>query len=219
MAERDWVSNFQALAARRAQLLGVRGEFYDHRRSSDEERDWPLSWLRAISSSDDFTNQNWPWGLWFAFADAPVLHLEGLGSGEGFRLELAKNLPETTAPRPERTHIEDLSELPPFSAVVQTPLRTIFELAYAAGPPGSVGWDERSPSNPPVGIRLMFDRGEVWLLNIADEFEVRGWRPPYWASEDQYLELREWEYPAGDLGSPAGLGRCPAGERSPLGAT
>jgi len=197
VTERDWVSDFHALAARKARLIGVCGEFFDHRRSSDEERDWPLSWLRAIASTDDFLEQDWPWGLWFAFADSLVFHFEPLGSGEGFRLGLEESLPVVTSePRLQDTCVEDLCKLPPSSPVAGTSLLAISVLAYAAGREGSVGWDQRSPSNPPVGIKLLFERGEVWLLNTADEMEVRGWPPPDWEYHATHFDLREWEHRA-----------------------
>src|SRR5512135_680710 len=58
VADRDWVPDFRALAARRARLLGVSGEFYDHRNSAENEPDWPGSWLRAIVATEDLMHQN-----------------------------------------------------------------------------------------------------------------------------------------------------------------
>jgi len=107
--------------------------------------------------------------------------------------------------------VRELTAVPPFAPVVGTPLRAISVLSWltpgldestkewerkrAARPADSRTWADRLPDDSPVGVRLRFGAGDVWMMNIGDEMEIYDRQPPCWDDEARRFDLREWDYP------------------------
>ena len=49
---------------------------------------------------------------------------------------------------------------------------------------------QSQPRVEPVGIRLQFEKGEAWILNVGDQIDLFDPEPPFWADPD--YQLSEW---------------------------
>jgi hypothetical protein len=85
---------------------------------------------------------------------------------------LDKNAPDPgpEEPSPEGAFVEELTALPPLADVVGTPLKAIT----------AIYWGNRSPGSSPGGVRLQFERGDVWIMAVLGDTEIYDRRPPYW---------------------------------------
>ena len=174
---------FRTLAARNARLLRAFGEVFIEPPLT--EREWREAWRRSVLGSF------WKRGeggsatyLWLEFADAPALLL-GAGEVGGFPdSEFDRKAPSPFVPadRYAEDHVVELTALPPFADFVGTPLQGLGMLTRA-----------NDPRAYPLGIRLRFERGDVWIGGLLRDTYVYCRRPRYWSSK-AYEEL-EWQHP------------------------
>jgi hypothetical protein len=110
------------------------------------------------------------------FSGLPPVRLTCRHDGEGFDVD-AKPLSDYGDPI-------DLTHEAPFASVANTPLRTATLITQP------VRWEglSRRPMDSPVGIRLQFEPGDVWIINIWDEVDLFDRRPAFWREH----ELSEW---------------------------
>lgn len=118
--------------------------------------------------------------LWLEFAGSPGLRLWGGSAGQGFTLDVEPP-GEDDVPR-----LRDLGSRRPFAAVVDTPLEAVGLITW----PLPAEEEEGAAVDFPVGIRLQFERGEAWILNVGDQIDLFDGRPPFW--DDPDYSLSEW---------------------------
>ena len=171
---------FRTLAARNARLLRAFGEVFIEPPLT--ESGWRELWRRSVLGSF------WKRGgggkatyLWLEFADAPVLQL-GAGEMGGFpdsQFDGQSPSPFEPADPYAEDWVVELTALPPFADLVGTRLQGLGMLTKVD-----------DPHAYPLGIRLRFERGDVWIGGCR--------RPRYWNSR-AYEEL-EWEHPTDRCG-------------------
>jgi hypothetical protein len=110
------------------------------------------------------------------FSDFAPVRLTCHPGGEGFDVD--------AEPLSDDGDRIDLAHDAPFASVVKRPL----QMATLITQP--VRWEDprRGPMDSPIGVRLQFDQGDVWILNIWDQADLFDRRPTFWREH----ELSEW---------------------------
>ena len=106
------------------------------------------------------------------FSGFPPVRLTCRPDGEGFDVD-ARHLSDYG----DRI---DLTHEAPFASVVNRPLQTATLIAQ----PVRLEDQSRPPMDSPIGIRLQFEPGDVWILNIWDQVDLFDRRPELWREHE-----------------------------------
>ncbi|HKB21184.1 MAG TPA: hypothetical protein VKC65_09260 [Gaiellaceae bacterium] len=181
----DWLAVFRTLAERKARFLGAFGLAFIEPRLTETR--WRELWLQTITGSlgkrrflwkkkedEEYLN-----ALWLEFAGAPVLRLEAAEAGVFRHIQFDKRSPTPGEPAyPDAGDwVVELTSLPPFVDVAGTPLRGIKVISEA---------DDRKRF--PWGIRLQFERGDVWIMGTLMDMYIYGQRPPWFRRGHEFAE-------------------------------
>lgn len=170
----DWLAVFRTLAKREARFLRALGMAFIE--PPDTESRWRELWLRTVTGSlgkrrfwkkEEEVSLN---ELWLEFAGAPVLRLDVREAGVFRHIQFDKRSPSPGVPaHPDvGDWVVELTSLPPFAEVVGTPLEGV-NVISSAGDPKRFPW----------GIRLHFERGDVWVMGTLMDMYIYDRRPPW----------------------------------------